>query len=246
MSVFVIADLHLSTKEGMNKSMELFGYRWRDYVGRLERNWRAVVKESDTVVIPGDISWAMSLTDTESDFAFLHSLPGKKILGKGNHDLWWESMTKMGKYLAEREFSDITFLYNSAVVAEDFILCGTRGWYQDVNATNMPKNTDYEKLINREVIRLRLSLEEAKKLKEAHPDKEIIAFLHFPPVWADRECLPLVEVLKEYAIRRCYFGHIHGSEGLPLRFESHGISFHLISADTLQFLPQIIGVNTEG
>ena len=113
MSLFTISDLHLSTHETTNKSMEVFGKRWENYVQRLEKNWRAVVTDSDTVVIPGDISWAIDLEESLSDFLFLDSLPGQKILGKGNHDFWWSTMSKHKQFFEKHNIRTISFLYNN-------------------------------------------------------------------------------------------------------------------------------------
>ena len=162
--LYVIADLHLSTAEGMNKSMEVFGRRWSGYVERLEKNWRAVIEPEDSVVIPGDISWALTLPESASDLRFLDSLPGHKYIGKGNHDFWWSTASKTDKFFEEQGITTVSLLNNNAWVVEDFIICGTRGWFQDESIEKIPKNTDYDKLVAREAIRLSLSLEEGKKL----------------------------------------------------------------------------------
>ena len=162
--------------------MEVFGRRWQDYIQRIEKNWRHLVTDEDTVVIPGDISWALSLDESLSDMRFIDSLPGKKLLGKGNHDFWWSTMRKHGDFFEKNGITTISFLYNNAHEVGDYILAGTRGWYNDEDATNAPDNADFAKLTNREAVRLRMSLEEAKRLKEKSPEKEIISFLHFPPI----------------------------------------------------------------
>ena len=152
--------------------MEVFGRRWQDYIQRIEKNWRHLVTDDDTVVIPGDISWALSLEESLSDMKFIDSLPGKKLLGKGNHDFWWSTMRKHKDFFDKNGITTISFLYNNAHEVEDYILAGTRGWYNDEDATNAPDNADFAKLTNREAVRLRMSLEEAKKLKENAPEKE--------------------------------------------------------------------------
>ena len=240
MSVFAISDLHLSLNSVTNKSMEVFGRRWQGYVEKLEKNWRALVTENDTVILAGDISWALSATEAEEDFRFLNSLPGKKIIGKGNHDFWWQTMNKLSAFKEKNQLSDISFLYNNAFVAEDFIIAGTRGWFYDASCDNIPAETDFRKIVARETVRLRLSLDEAVKLKETHPEKEILAFLHFPAVWAGKSCDEILAVLKEYRIRRCYYGHVHGSYDVAGDFEAEGIRFSVTSADFLHFTPKII------
>ncbi len=240
MAVFTISDLHLSQGASTGKSMEIFGHRWQGYVEKLEKNWRALVSDTDTVILAGDISWALSASEAVDDFRFLNTLPGKKIVGKGNHDFWWQTMKKLEAFKEENNFSTISFLYNNAFLVEDFIVCGTRGWFYDPSCDNIPPETDFRKIIAREVVRLRLSLDAAVKLKEEHPEKEILVFLHFPAVWANKESEEILSVLKEYGVRRCYFGHIHGSYDIPGNFVTQDIRFCITSADFLHFTPQII------
>ncbi len=239
MSLFVISDLHLSTADGCNKSMDVFGRRWMNYTEKLIRNWKALVTPEDTVVIPGDISWALTLGETLSDFRLLDSLPGKKYLGKGNHDFWWSTLAKMNRYFADTGLSTLSFLYNNAVEVEDFILCGTRGWYQEGEEAGALSGADYDKMIAREAIRLRLSLEEAKKLP-AFSKKETLVFLHFPPIWKEKATEPFTDLLAAYGVRRCYFGHIHGNYTAPAYLSHEGIDYIRIAADFLDFVPRII------
>ncbi len=208
--LYVIADLHLSTAEGMNKSMEIFGRRWSGYTEKLHKNWNAVVTDEDTVVIPGDISWALTLAEAADDLHFIDKLPGHKYITKGNHDFWWSTAAKMDKFFRDEGISSISLLNNNAWCCDDFVLCGTRGWYQDETCENMPKNTDFQKLVAREVIRLKLSLDCGKKITEQNSRREILVFLHFPPIWNGLECRPIIELLKEYGVKRCYFEHTNG------------------------------------
>ncbi len=239
MSLFVIADLHLSSDGA--KSMEVFGARWTDYMNKLRRNWCAVVNQDDTVIVPGDISWALRLEDARNDLLFLDSLPGRKLIGKGNHDFWWSTASKMRAMMAENGISTIDFLYNNAYFLEDCILCGTRGWFVEENMQHTVGDADYEKIVNREVIRLRIGLEEAKKLRALHGETlPILVFLHFPPVWNGFVCREIVDVLHEYGIKTCYFGHIHGAYHMPRTQEFEGIEFVLCAADALRFSPMPI------
>lgn len=240
MSIFAISDLHLSTLSTTNKSMEVFGRRWTGYIDKLKNNWQRLVGKDDTVIIPGDVSWALTLDEATSDLKFLDSLPGKKLLGKGNHDFWWCTMKKHREFFEKNKIDTISFLFNNAYETEDFIIAGTRGWYHDEDATNAPDNTDFEKLTNRETARLKMSLGEAKKIKEASPEKEIIVFMHFPPFWSGKESEPIVNLLVDYGIRRVYYGHIHGSYDIPEKFTHRGIEMSIISADFLNFIPKII------
>ena len=239
MSLFVISDLHLDVLTN-EKSMEVFGDKWKNYTKRIENNWNAVVGENDTVIIPGDISWALTLEESIYDLKWINDLPGKKILMKGNHDFWWSTSKKMNTFFSVNSLDTLNILYNGAIEVEEYILAGSRGWF--VDKSTQPQgtvNADYDKIVNREKIRLKMSLDEAKKLQEAS-NKEILVFFHFPPVWNDFVCEELVCLLKEYEISRVYFGHIHGVYNVSSLFEYEGICFKMISADFIDFLPQIV------
>ena len=197
MSLFAIADLHLSL--GTDKPMDIFR-GWDGYEKRLEENWRKLITHNDTVVIPGDISWAMKLSDTFEDFRFINGLPGKKLFLKGNHDYWWDTRRKMEMYLKENGFDTIEIVFNSAYAADGYAVCGTGGWFYDAE-------TDSDKkVLNREVGRLRTSLDEALKT-----GLEPVVFLHYPPVFGNQRCDDILSVLKEYGIKKCYYGHLHGT-----------------------------------
>ena len=239
MSLFTIADLHLSLDH--DHKMDVFGSRWQDYTDKLEKRWRAVVAPTDTVVIPGDITWAMHLREATRDFAFLDALPGKKLLGKGNHDFWWDTATKCHKYFAEQGFSTLSLLYNNATVVEDFIVTGPRGWFLEKNQQITVGEVDYDKIMNRELLRLKIGLDAAKKLqREGHADKEILAFLHFPPLWSDFVAEPFLGALREAGVRRVFFGHIHGNYVAPRLLTANGLELRLISSDFLDFTPHLI------
>ncbi|OJU15875.1 MAG: serine/threonine protein phosphatase [Clostridiales bacterium 43-6] len=223
MSLFAIADLHLSL--GTDKPMDVFK-GWTDYISRLEKNWRAIVKEQDVVVIPGDISWAMRLSETVKDFALIHSLPGKKLFLKGNHDYWWATMQKMQKFLIENGFTSIDFVHNNAVAYENYAICGTRGWFFDAKDHN-------EKVILREAARLQASID-AAKARNLIP----VVFLHYPPVTKDQVCDEIFSVLVNEKIERCYYGHIHGAGCYnAVNGIYEGVKFSLVSCDFLEFLP---------
>lgn len=227
MSLFAIADTHLSL--GADKPMDIFG-GWQDYVQRLETNWRKLVTDNDTVVIAGDISWAMKLEDALKDFRFLDSLPGQKLIFKGNHDYWWSTMKKMETWLSDNGLDSIKILHNSSVKVGSYAVCGSRGWFFD--AENDPDN----KILLREAGRVRRSIESAKEI-----GAEPIVFLHYPPLTTAMVCNEIVDVLREENIKRCYYGHLHGGS-LRNAFvgERHGIKFDVISADFLKFCPKLI------
>lgn len=233
MAVYAIADLHLS--HAVEKPMEKFGSRWADHPDKIRRRWCALVEPKDTVVLPGDFSWAMNLDEAEADFRFLASLPGKKLLGKGNHDYWWTSVSKMKTVLAGWGISDVDFLHNSAAEADGMILCGTRGWFYDEKTQAIP--ADYEKLVSREAARAEHSLAAGDVLRGERTMPSVL-FLHFPPVWGDFVCRPLLDAIHAHGVTEVYFGHIHGRYDLPPKTEFEGISLNLISADYLNFIPQ--------
>ncbi len=222
MALFVLSDPHLSL--GCDKPMDVFG-GWQNYVERLSASWQRLVKPEDTVVMPGDISWAMKLENCTEDFAFLNSLPGRKILGKGNHDYWWTTMNKMKVWLDSNGFDTIDFLFNNAHFYEDAAICGTRSWFFD------GKQEHDEKMLNRELCRLRASL-------QAAGDREKLVFLHYPPIYGTNRADEILALLQEYEVRECYFGHLHGqSAHNAWQGEYEGIRFRLVSADALGFCP---------
>ena len=188
------------------------------------------------MILPGDFSWATYIEDTKLDFSYLNSLPGKKILLKGNHDYWWTTLASMRKFVKENEFENIDFLYNNSYLAEDKIIVGTRGW-------NVFDSENDKKMIKRETARLELSIKDG--IQKYGNEREIIAFLHYPPITQNNlnklENREFINVLKKYNIKRCYYGHLHG--------QSHkdavvgiidGIEYKLISADYLNFDLQLV------
>ena len=241
MAIFSIADLHLSG--AVPKSMEVFGSRWQGYVEKIEKNWRAAVGGGDTVVIPGDVSWAMRLPEAEEDFRFIDSLPGEKLVGKGNHDLGWTTVSKMEKYLDSIGVGSVRFLHNNAYLVEGKVVCGTRGWFPEERLMKSPAlaDADFEKLSAREAIRLRASLAEGDRLrKEAGvPDAPIFVYLHFPPAFEGVKCDAILEAMAEYGVERCFFGHMHINYSHSSVETVDGIAMTLISADNLSFIPHL-------
>ena len=229
MSIFTMADLHLSLT--VNKPMNIFGSRWTDHTEKIRKNWCAIVNDDDTVIIPGDISWAIDYDEAILDFQFIESLPGKKILGKGNHDYWWGTMAKNRAFCDSLGLKTIDFLFNNAFKVENYIICGTRGWYVDEKLQATTNDVEYSKIVTREASRLRTSLEEAKKLQGN--GEQILVFFHFPPVFNTFVCEEFIDILLEFGIKNCYFGHIHGSYSIKKTTEYKGISFSIISADYL-------------
>ena len=227
MSLFAIADTHLSF--GTDKPMEVFT-GWAGFEQRLEKNWRALVGESDTVVIAGDVSWAMTLDETLPDFKFLHALPGRKILIKGNHDYWWNSKRKMDLFLQANNLDSLSILHNNAYCAGQLAVCGTRGWSLESDSA------EDQKVLLREAGRLKASITAARVY-----DAEPVVFLHYPPITADDECAQIIEVLTQENIKRCCFGHLHAQAVKNyMDVERYGIRFSLISSDFLGFCPKAV------
>lgn len=222
MALFVLSDPHLSL--GCDKPMDIFR-GWQNYTERLAASWEKVVRPEDTVVLPGDISWAMKLEHCKEDFSFLQQLPGRKILGKGNHDYWWTTMNKMQTFLAQNQFDTLDFLFNNCFFYGDLALCGTRSWFFD------GVQEHDEKMLNRELGRLRVSL-------TAAGEKEKIVFLHYPPIYAENRAEEILSLLREFHVKECYFGHLHGyAASGAWQGEADGIRFRLTSADALDFCP---------
>ena len=224
MAIFVVGDLHLSL--GGDKPMDVFE-GWEGYLPKLEANWRTLISPQDTVILAGDTSWAMKLEDTKTDFAFIQNLPGQKWLLKGNHDYWWTTITNMKNYLKENKFNTIDFLHNNSYFIEDKIIVGTRGW-------NLLETENSEKMINRENNRLKLSIEDG--IQKFGKEKEIVVFMHYPPITINNANSEFVKTMKQYEIKRCYYAHLHGnSHKDAIEGIKNGIYFKLISADYLKF-----------
>ena len=232
MSVFVMGDLHLSL--AVNKPMDLFGGVWNGYVEKIRTAWLELISPDDTVMLAGDTSWGMSLDEALLDFQFIEALPGKKLLLKGNHDYFWTTVTGMRRFLTEHGLTTIDFLHNAAVELNGIAYCGTRGWFLENEGTGVSEGG---KVYRRELIRLQASLEEGKKTGA----EELVAVLHYPPIFQNFSCTEILEILHAYGVRRCYYGHLHGRS---LRYAKEGtqggITYTCISADRLNFRPMRI------
>lgn len=224
-----MADLHLC-KGNPEKTMSIFN-GWQNYQELIEKNWKELISDSDTIVLPGDISWGMSLKEAAPDFKFIEQLPGQKIVIKGNHDYWWTTKKKMEDFFAAEGCTSIKILHNNHYRYGEYGICGTRGW------VNMPGETQDEKVLRREVQRLETSIRSA--LDEG---LKPIVFLHYPPIFATNFNYDILDVLYRYKIEECYYGHIHGKSAHDLCVKNtyDGINFHLIAVDYLQFIPEKI------
>ena len=216
MKIFTISDFHLSF--GESKPMNVFGEKWDDYEEKIRQNWIDKVKPEDVVILAGDFSWAMYLDEAVKDFEFLNKLPGKKILLKGNHDYWWETVTKLNNFIKDNGFENIFFLYNNFYDVGDYYICGTKYWqYVELE--------DNDKIFNRELARAKISLDSAKSQDE---NKPIIMVTHYPP--DDK----IVELAKDYNVKIWIYGHIHSNYESSI-VKIPGIETYLTSCDYLNF-----------
>lgn len=223
MSIFVIGDTHLSLSPAVDKPMDVFGEAWKDHHEKIKRSWLKQVSDSDTVVIPGDISWGLKLDEALPDLEWLHDLPGKKVILKGNHDLWWSGIGKLNSL-----FDDMFFLQNTCYDAGEAVIAGTRGWV-------CPGSDDFSeadrKIYDREVLRLGFSLEMAEGTKE------IIGFMHFPPTNDKKQPSDFTGLFEKYGVKNVYYGHLHRKETFKrgITGNLNGVEYRLVSADKLGF-----------
>lgn len=224
MALYAIGDLHLCL--GAPKPMDIFGGVWEGYMEKLKSGISVICPE-DTTVLLGDLSWALSLDEAAEDFAWINQIPGRKIILKGNHDYWWSTVSKFDQFCHANGYADMHILNNNHFEYDGYAICGTRGWFFEEEKS---KEHD-EKVFKRELIRLETSLQSAGDLPK-------IVFLHYPPRYRGYTCEPILELLKRYDVRRCYYGHLHSaSHGLAVEGLWDGVEYRLVSADKLNFLP---------
>jgi len=227
-ALYAIGDLHLSFS--VDKPMDIFGEAWVRHEEKIKESWMAQVKESDTVLIPGDISWATGFEEAKADLQWIDDLPGTKVLLRGNHDYWWTSLKKM-----KEAFPKLEFLQNNFYEYESHMICGTRGWV----CPNKQNFDDHdEKIYNRELIRLKLSLDSAKKAS----DKPIIVMTHYPPTNDQFEPSGFTEIYETYDVSKVIFGHLHTEVSFKsgLQGTIRGVDYQLVSSDYVQFQLQKI------
>lgn len=227
MALYAIGDLHLCL--GAPKPMDVFGGTWVGYMDKLRQGF-ANVKDTDTTILLGDLSWALSLQEARADFAWIDQIPGRKIILKGNHDYWWSTAKKFYDFCNENNYSDQLILNNNCYEYEDWAICGTRGWFFEEERSGEHD----EKVFKRELLRLEASL-------KAAGDKNKIVFLHYPPIYKGYTCTEILNLLDTYGVRKCFYGHLHGgSHGLAIEGLWNGIEFKLVSADKLGFSPYTV------
>jgi len=228
MKIYAIGDLHFGY--GVDKSMHIFGENWNNHGEKIQESWRREIQEDDVVLLAGDTSWAMDLTQAEPDFKRIADLPGKKIFIGGNHDYWWDSTSKV-----QKAYPNMVFLKNESFLLGELAICGTRGWL----CPNDARFTDHDcKIYEREQIRLRLSLDHAMR-KGA---KEILVMFHYPPTNDKKESSAFIKIIEEYPVKTVVYGHLHGKDsfGCGLQGCRDGIAYHLVSSDYLDFVPKQI------
>lgn len=227
MALYAMGDLHLCL--GAPKPMDVFGGAWVGYMEKLKQGL-SVITEKDTLVLMGDLSWALDLNSVVADFAWINEIPGRKIILKGNHDYWWSTQAKFTKFCLENGFSDLNLLNNNCFFYDDWAICGTRGWFFEEE-----RSGDHdEKVFRRELIRLEASL-------KAAGDREKMVFLHYPPRYKGYTCREILDLLESYGVRQCFYGHLHGaSHKLAMEGTWDGVEYRLLSADYLNFQPYIV------
>lgn len=224
MALYAISDLHLAFTT--DKPMDIFGEKWIKHDEKIKENWISKIKEEDTVLIAGDISWSMKSSDSKGDLDWINDLPGKKIISKGNHDYWWSGISKLNSM-----YDNTKFLQNNFYVYEDYAICGSRGWILEGSDRFTEKD---KKIFNREIIRLRLSLDKAK---EAGFEKFIV-MIHYPPINERIEESAFTEIFKEYGVEKVIYGHLHGpSLATAFNGEHEGVNYIITSCDYLNFDP---------
>ena len=227
MALYAIGDLHLCL--GAPKPMDIFGGAWVGYMDKLKEGL-SVIGPEDTTVLLGDLSWALDLQSSKADFTWINEIPGKKIILKGNHDYWWSTAAKFQKFCAENGFEDMHILNNNHFEYGGWAICGTRGWFFEVE-----RSGDHdEKVFKRELIRLEASLKSAGDLNK-------MVFLHYPPRYKGYECREILDLLEKYEVRRCFYGHLHGgSHKLAMEGLWDGVEYRLTAADYLGFKPYTV------
>ena len=237
MSIYTIADLHLS--KGEDKPMDIFGPGWENYMTLIEENWKNTVSEDDTVIIPGDISWALSTEEALCDLSFVNGLPGRKILMKGNHEYWWNTKAKLNELKRKNHLDSLFFFHNDGFYDEKHkvAIAGTRGWL-------IPGDQNYnekedEKIYKREVIRLTNSLKAAAadSLAKGVQDPEMIVFLHYPPFNRKNCDNGFTTAMEKYNVSKCYYGHLHGASARIIPPEEIKIPCECVSGDRVRFMP---------
>ena len=217
MRIFAISDLHLSINNP--KPMDIFGPVWSNYLEEIENDWREKITDDDVVLMAGDFSWAMKLADAKTDIDYISKLPGKKIIIRGNHDYWWEGIGKVRAVLPPNFYA----IQNDSLKIGNVIFCGTRGW-----------TLDDEKLVNRELIRLEMTLKDAKS--KMQDGDRLVCMLHYPPFDKFGNETAFSKLIESYPVTAVVYGHLHGyvSSNIKNITTHNGVDYYLTSCDQLK------------
>lgn len=231
MKVWAISDLHLSF--ACDKPMDVFGGNWQNYTDKIKQNWQNLVSEDDIVCIAGDISWAMKLEEVHADLAWIDSLPGKKIIIKGNHEYWWKSISAVRNILPE----SISAIQNDCIRFGNLLFCGTRGW--TVPEKGRTQDAEDEKLYKREAERLKLTLSSMQKMRKE--GDIVICMIHYPPYNMAKEASLYTSLLEEYKVDKVVFGHLHGkiAKTDPI-FVKNNVTYYFTSCDHINNTPVLL------
>ena len=219
--IYAISDLHLGTL--VDKPMDVFGKKWEGHFEKIRADWLRRVTEEDVVLLSGDFSWAMTIEEVKEDLARIADLPGKKVLLKGNHDYWWQSLSKVKAVLPEGIFA----LQNGVIRVGKYLICGSRGWTTESNAE------EDKKIYARELIRLELSLTEMSKLRQE--GDEVIGMTHYPPFDPSLQPTKVTELFTKYGVGKVVYGHLHGNAYAKRKVYIGRTEYFLTSCDLVDF-----------
>ncbi len=207
--------------------MDIFGGNWEGHFEKIKKDWREKVTDEDVVIIAGDISWAMKLENALPDLQAIATLPGQKVFIRGNHDYWWNGISKLRAVAPDSSFH---FLQTGAIKIGEYVFVGSRGW----SCPGSPDFTEQdEKLYLREAERFKLAFAEAEKLK-VEGDK-LVAIIHYPPFTLKNEDTLFTRLFEEKGVDKVVFGHIHGATYFPLKSYQGEREYVLSSCDKLGF-----------
>lgn len=221
MKIYAISDLHLSVNN--SKPMDIFGPVWEGYLDKIFAQWNELVGDDDIVLMAGDLSWAMKLEEVKPDLAMFENLKGKKVIIRGNHDYWWKSISSLRAILPENFYA----IQNDAIRFDGVVLCGTRGW-KGVEK-NMTLSPEDQKIFDREVLRLEMTLQNAEKLMQ-EGDK-LVCMMHYPPLGFAKEDTPFSLLIEKYNVDAVVYGHLHGYKNAEKHFVRNGVEYFLTSCD---------------
>lgn len=234
MAIYALADLHMSLSVP-GKTMEAFGSSWDGYISKIRESWESTVTDGDTVLIPGDISWATYIDKAEEDFRFISELPGRKLLSRGNHDYWWTTMKKMEEFFAQKGFNNLEFVRTNVVEAGECLISGTRGWM--IETKESLEGSENRKIYEREKLRIGMCIDKLNGADPGHSRKHIL-MIHYPPVTSRMDFTEFAHMMAEGGIDICVYGHLHGTaHRKAYEGDFEGMRLICASADYAGFKP---------